>query len=239
MAKMLIDFWGDITCPYCYIGGHILQQTLEALPYKGNIQVRWKSCLLHTNLKEGVYHPFQYHLQQAGLSMPEIQEKVRNITSYAKRYGVELHVERSFSANTTNAARLLKEANRHNCTLPVLLALGRGEMVEGLNMSDPEHLKTKAIQGGMPAALVNEVLNSTKHLDEVQRDQKEAQHKAYNYVPTLYIHHKHCMEGQLEAEPLKKLIHNAYQEYTQEQDRWEAMEIEQLGADSCGIECEE
>lgn len=46
MNKMKIEIWSDIICPFCYIGKRKLEQAMENLPYKNEIEIEWKSFQL-------------------------------------------------------------------------------------------------------------------------------------------------------------------------------------------------
>lgn len=233
MAKMTIDLWGDITCPYCYVGEYLLEEALHRSGLESEIHVRWKSCRLRPDHPPGEVLSFEEALLHEGVSQEKIEDKVSKISRFASKHGIKVKMYEAKVVSTLDAARLLKEANRQGCTLPVAKAFGEGYAVLGLDMSDPTNLKSLALRAGMTEEGIDRVLSSDEHDEEVRRDQEEAQTKAREYIPTVYFNHGHKLEGVLDADLLLRHIQLAYSEYQDQRSETDRIDTEMLGADSC------
>src|SRR5262245_22990954 len=43
VAKLSIDIWSDIACPWCYIGKRHLEQALERFAHRADVEVVWRA----------------------------------------------------------------------------------------------------------------------------------------------------------------------------------------------------
>ena len=43
MAKLQIDVWSDIACPWCYVGKRRLEAALEGFPHRDEVAITWHS----------------------------------------------------------------------------------------------------------------------------------------------------------------------------------------------------
>jgi len=43
VAKLRIDIWSDIACPWCYVGKRRLEQALAGFPQRAEVEVVWRA----------------------------------------------------------------------------------------------------------------------------------------------------------------------------------------------------
>lgn len=212
--KIVIDFWGDITCPFCYIGENLLRRALDKFPYPEMVEVRWRSCLLRPDWEIG--KTISWKESMSKLTNPEdialFEKKTSILRSLSEKLGLGFNLENALSHNSINAARLLKLATQHSMVMPLALAFGKGYFEEAMDMSHLENLKAKALEVGLDATMVEELLNGQQFLDEVLEDQKLAETYAYNYVPTLYFNGGHKLEGLLKEEQIIEALNTSAKE---------------------------
>lgn len=209
--KITIDYWGDITCPFCYIGEQLLHRALEQFPQQNLVEVRWRSCLLRPDWELGKTISWEQAMSQ--LTNPEdkalFEKKTAILQSLSDKLGLTFNLPKALAHNSTEAARLLMLATKHSLALPLAMSFGKGYFEEALDMSDVKNLKAKAIEVGLDPHEVDEVLNGEQFLAEVREDQKLAETFAYNFVPTLYFNGQHKLEGLLKQEEISESLRAA------------------------------
>ena len=53
-AKMKVEIWSDVMCPFCYIGKRHFETALASFEHKNLIEIEWKSFLLDPDIPEDV-----------------------------------------------------------------------------------------------------------------------------------------------------------------------------------------
>lgn len=208
---MTIDFWGDITCPFCYIGEVLLKRELEAGGYEDQVEVRWRSCLLAPELPLNTSFTWLERMEKVE-DPEELQhfQKSRSVLDHlAEKYGLENNLEYAWSHNSQRAARLLKVATEEDRMLEVATLFGRGYFSEGRDFSKLEELKRVAIEANLPAEAVAGVLEGDLYLSEVKEDQVLAAQYAYNFVPTIYFGDEVMLEGVVTPEQIREALQKA------------------------------
>ncbi|MDN4754583.1 DsbA family protein [Porphyromonadaceae bacterium W3.11] len=212
--KIVIDFWGDITCPFCYLGEHALRRALSSFEYQDLVEFRWRSCLLHADWKVGesrTWNEFKDTISDFDVKRT-LEKKESILKELANRYSLHYNLANAFSHNSVNAARLLKLANSKSKALDLALAFGEGYFEEAIDMSQLRYLREKAVEVGLSKSEVDEVLSSDLFLDEVNKDQEDALKYAYNYVPTIYFNGSFINEGLLKEQIITEALHQTMKE---------------------------
>lgn len=210
--RLIIDIWADITCPFCYIGETLLKRELEQWEHADSVHVEWRSALLMPELP--LEESFTWSQSMADVDDPErlamINKKMSVLRHLSEKYGLQYNLEHAFSHNSQRAARLLKLASRQGLALELATLFGKGYFSEAKDYSKPDELRATALQIGLPAHQVEEVLNGDLMLAEVREDQVLGIKYAPNYVPTIYFNREGRIEGVLKPEQIKNSLEEAW-----------------------------
>lgn len=110
-AKMQVEIWSDIACPFCYIGKRNFESGIEKFADAANINVTWKSFQLDPTLPEKttVDHE-QYLVKYKGLPADRVNQMLQQVAQSAKAAGLDFHFEKIATVNSFNAHRLIQLA---------------------------------------------------------------------------------------------------------------------------------
>lgn len=209
MNKLRIDFWSDITCPFCYIAEVLLKRELMQIDhYAERVEVVWRSCLLMPDktLDYSITWAEKLAKEEDAEARAMFEKKVSVLKHLADKYGLDYHLDQAHSHNSQRAARLLKVANEKGLTLELATRFGQGFFSLGKDFSKAEELREVALAAGLSAEEVSSVLDGDLYLEEVSRDQELSFEFAPNYVPTIYFGDKVMLEGVVKPEQIREAL---------------------------------
>lgn len=213
MKSITIDLWGDINCPFCYVGEVMLDEVLKKNPLPDTkIRVNWRSYRLHSTMPAQTITPWTTMV--ANLTDPKeiarFEKGNRILQELAKPYNLQLNLEKTLLHNAIDSARLFKLAGEYQLVLALARKLGEGYFAEGLDMSNHLNLRTKALASGLPQEEVDEVLQSEKYFEEIETDQQIAPRYVPRFIPTFYFNGEEKLEGIVSEEKLLEALATAH-----------------------------
>ncbi len=198
---MKVEIWSDIGCPWCYIGRRRFEKALAQFPHGGQVEVIWRSFQLDPNA------PAEYPgsvndmlVETRGYDRRDVESMQVQITALAAQEGLEFHLDRVRPANTLDAHRLLHLAARHGLQGQLKERLQKAYFTEGLLVSDHETLLQLAVETGLDAGEVQQVLQSDAFKAEVQADVSQAQMLGIHGVPFFVLAGKYGISGAQKTE---------------------------------------
>ncbi len=215
---LTVEVWSDVVCPWCYIG----KRRLEAAVEQTGVEVRvvWRSFQLDpTSPRKGepghggdvaTYLGEKYGGgREAGLQMNA------RVSAVAAEDGLEYHLDRAVRGSTTDAHRLLHLAGtvdpdgtaRLQDTLKERFL--RAYFTDGLDVSDPDVLRGLAVEAGLPAQQVDDVLASSAFARDVLTDQAQAQAYGASGVPFTVVDQKYGVSGAQPVEVFAEALRRA------------------------------
>lgn len=134
-----VDVWGDIACPWCFIGSRFLQRAVDA--WDGPpLVVRHRAFELQPDMPDrgAPYRPWM----ERRFGGPEaVDAAFARVTEAAAAAGIDLRLDRVACApNTRPAHRVVALAGRDGQAGPVLRALYHGYFCDGVDVTDPAAL---------------------------------------------------------------------------------------------------
>jgi predicted DsbA family dithiol-disulfide isomerase len=165
MKRVAIDFFSDVSCPWCYVGWAALKRAAEARPEIA-CALSWRNFLLHPEAPpEGVdrkdYFKDRYD-----------PEKLRAIHAALEAAAAEAEVPLNLAApsrlpNTINAHRLIHWAAGQNRAEAAIDALFAAYWVDGRDVGALETLGEVADEIGLDGALVRELMAGDADRDAI------------------------------------------------------------------------
>ncbi len=233
-ARLRIDIWSDVVCPWCYIGKRRLESALAASGHDPDDY----EIVLHSFQLDPAAPP-EYPTSMAehlgakyGGGAAAGQQMMERVEAVAAEEGLLFALDRARTGNTRDAHRLLHLAldeggQRIQSALNEELLAAyflRGELV-----SDPAVLGSAAVLAGLGEERVREVLVSNEYDDAVEADLRQAVAFGATGVPFFVIDQRYGVSGAQPTEVFGRVLQRAWS------DRAPALAVvDGDAADGCG-----
>ena len=197
MLKTLkVDFVSDISCPWCAVGLHALEQAAQRL--EGEIALDWHFQPFELNPQmapEG--QDIGEHLQEKYGATPEQSQKNREaIAARGAAVGFTFNMDkRSRIYNTFDAHRLLHWAEEKGVQRALKHALLKAYFTQGEDPSSHEVLARVADEVGLDAGEARALLASDAYGGAVREREQFYQQHGIHSVPAIIINGRHLIQG--------------------------------------------
>lgn len=195
---MKIDIWSDVICPFCYIGKRKLEAALEQTGIQAEIE--WHSFELSPDSP-------RYH----GVSLPETMSQMYGISreralailkheeQEASRMGLDFQWEIAKPGNTFDVHRLIHLAKFYELGDKAKERFLKAYFTEGQDIGDQQVLRALALEIGLPADKIDDVLENNLFADEVRFDEWDARNRGIRGVPYFVINDSATVSGAREV----------------------------------------
>lgn len=215
---MLVEVWSDVVCPWCYIGKRRLEAALDGFEHRADVQVVWRSFELDPttprSTEPGGGEDLATYLgrrygggREAGLAMNA------RVSEIAVGDGLDYHLERAVRANTVDAHRLLHLALETGGPArqgELKERLLRAHFVDGERVDTHESLQRIAVEAGLPADRVEEVLGGSAYAAEVAADVDLARAFGATGVPFTVVDRRYGISGAQPVEVFERALAQAW-----------------------------
>ncbi|WP_257669831.1 DsbA family oxidoreductase [Parapedobacter tibetensis] len=233
---MKIEVWSDVMCPFCYIGKRKFETALAQFPYKGNIQVEWKSFQLMPDLETSPGKNLNEFLaEHKGISMEQATSMNNHVIQLAKQIGLDYNLDRSIPANSFNAHRFTHFAKQYGKQNEAEELLFRSYFTDGENIDDHATLIQLGIEIGLDAAALKTALENGSYVDDVRKDIQEAQQIGVRGVPFFVFDRKYAVSGAQESQTFLETLEKAYTSWRKENPE---TSLDIIDGESCSPEGE-
>ncbi|WP_461788991.1 DsbA family oxidoreductase [Pedobacter sp.] len=231
---MKIEIWSDVMCPFCYIGKRHLEQALDALDFKQEIEIDWKSYQLNPDYKnEEGENLYEYLSRNKGMSLAQAKQLTQQVAEMAGNVGLKLDFETSIPANSFNAHRLIHFAAKNGKQDLAEELLFKAHFEEAKNIDDLSTLLTIAEALGLDAAEAKSMLESNAFEEEVRYDIYESQQLGVRGVPFFVMDRKYALSGAQPVEAFKEAITQSYNEWKAAQKNSSLKNLNTTDTNSC------
>jgi predicted DsbA family dithiol-disulfide isomerase len=224
-----VEIWSDIACPWCYIGKRRFEAALEAFEHRDDVRVTWRSFELDPGAPAERPGDRAVHLaKKYGSSVEHAQGMQQQMTEVAAGEGLGFRFDVARDGNTFDAHRVLHLAEAHGMQDALKERLMRGYLAEGELMSDHGALERLAVEAGLPAHEVRDVLSTDRYAADVREDERTASSLGISAVPFFVVDRAMGASGAQSPEILGELLRRG----------WDARPTISVVADgeSCGID---
>lgn len=218
-ARVTIDIWSDVMCPWCVIGYRQLRQGLDSLTGQIAAEIRWRPFELNPDIAPEGEDLASHMLRKYGRA-PDAASTGHMVAmaeraGYDMRYlGEEPEPERRLW-NTFRAHLLLRWAlvsAGPEAQTRLKLALFDAHFQQRLDVSDRGVLLGIAESAGLDRAGAEAALGDGALAHEVRTEELEARSLEINAVPTMIVNGRYMIPGaqdpQTYASLLRKVLAN-------------------------------
>lgn len=198
---MKVEIWSDVVCPFCYIGKRRFEEALEKFNGKDAVEIEWKSFQLNPDLKPNGKQNIHEHLAEVkGWTVDYAKQMSKQVSEMAAEVGLTYNMDQTVVANTFDAHRLIQHAKTKGLGDILEEKLFSAYFVEGKDIADFPTLIQIAVECGLEANTIQEILESKQYSDLVEYDVYEASQLGVRGVPFFVFDRKYGISG---AQPLE------------------------------------
>ena len=204
---MKIEIWSDIACPFCYIGKRHLEQALSKFNDSIHFDIEWKSYQLQPDLQITEAKGLDAYLAEIkGWSLSQAQEMNQQVSQMAKASGLNYQLDKAIVTNTLKAHQLIQLAKSQSLGDAAEEALFKAYFIEGKDLNDENELCRIAEGIGISSHEISSVLKTQAYVDEIKREQFEAQQLQVRGVPFFLFNDQYAISGAQPVETFESVI---------------------------------
>lgn len=201
---MRIDIWSDVVCPFCLIGKRHLELALEQFEHRDDVEIIWHSFELDPNAPQVSEELLVDSIaKKYGISREQSMASQQDIAARAAAVGIIFDWENAKPGNAFNAHRLIHLAETHGLVDEAEERFKQAYFGEGQSIGETAVLRQLALDIGLPAPEIDEVLSSDKFAAEVRADEQAARELGINGVPYFLLENKWVING---AQPVELML---------------------------------
>ena len=208
---MKVEVWSDVVCPWCYVGKRRLERGVEL--FGEPVEVEFRSFELDPSAPRVQEGSAREHLMaKYGWNEERLDAMQARIKGIGAGEGLDLRVDETRRGNSFDAHRLLWLAKERGLQPELKERLMRAYFTESEPIGEPEVLSRLAVEVGLDADEVAEVLASDRYADEVRGDEVLAAQIGINGVPFFVVGGRYAVSGAQPAELLLQALETASRE---------------------------
>lgn len=205
---MRVEIWSDVICPWCYLGSRRLATALERFDGGDDVTVRWHAFELDPGAPPEVGDLRSALERKYGPG--SFDAMTGRLTALGEADGIEYRFEDAKRVNTFDAHRLISSVVDDPVLQGALVQrLFRAYFTEGADLSDRNELVRLAVEAGLDADAVAELLASGGRSDEVRADEAEARQLDITGVPAFVIDRRVMIPGAQDADTIVRILERA------------------------------
>jgi predicted DsbA family dithiol-disulfide isomerase len=208
---MQVQIWSDVVCPWCYLGKRRFEKALAEFPNRDEVTVVHRSFQLDPSA------PSDHTVDTAaslgakyGMAPERVLEMQHEMELRAADDGLEYHLDGQRSGNTVDAHRLLHLARSRGLQDDLAERLYRAYFSEQRSVFDAASLRSIAVEAGLSAADVDQVLGSDAYADAVAADIEQAREYGVSGVPFYVIDDRYGIAGAQSVEVFSQALEQAH-----------------------------
>ncbi|SFR82533.1 Predicted dithiol-disulfide isomerase, DsbA family [Stenotrophomonas maltophilia] len=226
---MRIDIYSDVVCPWCWIGKHRFQQGVQLLGVDAPaLDIHWQPFQLDPDAGTTPVPLREAYARKFG-GAERTEQMLGQTQATARGEGLPMDFSQGqVRVTTLPAHRLLWLAGQHGVQDAVGEALFRAHFEHGQNLADTEVLTRAGVAGGLDAAEIAQMLDSSRGLSEVEAGLDQARALGISSVPTFVIDGRWAISGAQPPEAFAQALRQIAAE--------QGMATGRSGDDACGAD---
>ncbi len=191
---MRIDFVSDVTCPWCAVGLHSLEQALAKLDEDIQVELHFQPFELNPDMAAEGEDAIEHLSRKYGASREQLAQNRQRIRERGAELGFTFG-DRRRVWNTFDAHRLLHWAGLQGKQRELKHALLSAYHTNAENLAAHDVLLRLAGEVGLDVEQARTVLESAEFSDEVRAREAYYHQLGIHSVPSVIIDEKHLIQG--------------------------------------------
>lgn len=219
---MQIDFWADVTCPWCYLSIRHLRQAISSCDFRQHIHVRLHSFYLDPALTEvwGKSHA-HYMTNVHKVEYNDVTSMYERMDKLGQAEGIRFQWDHLVVAPPTNAYAALAYAREEDLysdqntgagtyQLRLWEAIARSHFELGKNIADPEVIVGCAQDIGLSPRETLSAIQDQSYAEEALADYQSALTMGITAVPTMLIDQQFIIPGMQTTTAVTNILSTAW-----------------------------
>lgn len=190
---MRIDVWSDVVCPWCYIGFVRLEKAIDQLGLE--VELYHHAYQLDKDATQEPYLAVENLAEKYGIPVEAAIEMMGNVSSVAESEGLHYQLDKTYSANTELAHRLLMLAAERGVHHDLLFKLFNAYFEKAEKIFSVDDLKPFAESVGISTQELQNLANSDTYMDVMQSDKELAEQLNVRGVPFFVFNQRVAVAG--------------------------------------------
>ena len=191
---MKIDFVSDVTCPWCAVGLHSLEQALARLDGDVDVELHFQPFELNPDMAAEGEDALEHLSRKYGASPEQLAQNRQRIRERGAEVGFTFG-DRKHVWNTFDAHRLLQWAGLEGKQRELKHALLSAYHTRAENMGAHDVLLRLAGEVGLDVQRARAVLDSGEFGPEVRAREEHYRKLGIHSVPSVIIDDRHLIQG--------------------------------------------
>ncbi len=209
---MEVEIWSDVNCPWCYIGKRRFEAALSEFEHADQVEVTWRSFELDPSAPaESPGSGAAAIAEKYGIPLERAQEMEKHVTEVAAGDGLQYNLAHARLGSSFDAHRLVHLAHRHGLQDAMKERLLRARFTDSQLISDDQTLVALAVEVGLDADEVREMLAGDEFADAVREDERTAREFGISGVPMFVVDRAFGASGAQPPEQLLALLRHGWQ----------------------------
>lgn len=232
---MLITYWSDYACPYCYIGEARLKRAIRAMNLEGQVELVPRAFELNPDApREVVSDTATRFASKYHMTLEEAKAQIEHISRLGQGEGIDFRYATTQYTNTFDAHRLMKLALSQND--PALAdrtneLLFAAYFTKNLRLAEEAVLIEAGVMAGLKEAEIVETLRSDRFAAEVRADEQAAAERGVRGVPFFVFPGGFAVPGAMSFTDFKDALASAMRA----EKRSTQAETQQCGPEGCAV----
>jgi predicted DsbA family dithiol-disulfide isomerase len=207
--RLRIDLWGDVACPWCYIGKRRLENAIETSGLTGEIDLVLHTFELDPDAPNEPVANAQYVARHLGVSIDHAIALEEEVGKVATEVGLPFTALR-IHARSHDALRLIQLAKTHGAANELMTVVQHALFTGGADTYTHTFLADSAVQVGIPRVQAMAVLESNRYAEAVRADRAEALQLGATGVPFAVFGEQYGVAGAVSHDDYLKTINTAW-----------------------------
>ena len=206
-----VEIWSDVVCPWCFVGKRRFEAALATFEHRDDVTVTWRSFELDPTAPREREVDLATHLaEKYGTSREQALAMQKRMSEVGAGERIEFRQDIARGGSSFDAHRLLHLAAAHDRQDALKERLMRAYHTEGEPIGDPATLERLAVEVGLPADEVHDVLAGDRYATEVRHDERMAQSFGISGVPFFVVDRSLAASGAQSPEILGELLRRGW-----------------------------
>jgi predicted DsbA family dithiol-disulfide isomerase len=210
VAKMRVEIWSDVVCPWCYIGKRRFERALAGFEHRDDVEVVFKPFQLDPNAPTVATPVLDAYARKFG-GPERAQEIIERVTTAAAGEGLDFHLDVAQRANTLDAHRVLDLALERGVQADVKERLLQAYFSEGRDVADHRTLVELGAASGLDPDEVAALLAGDDRLAAVLEARQEAAELGITAVPTYVLADRWAVAGAQDPDVFGQVLDRAWE----------------------------
>jgi len=211
-AKLTVEIWSDVVCPWCFIGKRRWEEGLAAFTAANpevEVEVAYRAFQLDPTAPIGESQPVVEAYEKKFGGPAQAKQIIENVTAEAAKVGLDFRMDIALRSNTADAHRLLVLAEREGVQLELKERLMRAYFSEGQDIGLLDSLVGFGAEVGLDPELSRGWLQGDGGRREVADQLVFAADAGIHSVPTFVIDRAIGIPGAQPAEVFVEVLEKA------------------------------